>query len=49
MILADYIIIAVVLTSMTFGFIRGFFREALSLGTWIAAIWIGFLIWQAFD
>ncbi len=42
MIVADYIIIAVVLTSMMFGFIRGFFREALSLVTWIAAIWIGF-------
>ncbi len=38
----DYIIIAVVLISMTFGFIRGFFREALSLVTWIVAIWIGF-------
>ena len=38
----DYIIIAVVLISMTFGFIRGFFREGLSLVTWIAAIWIGF-------
>ncbi len=36
----DLIIIAVVLVSAIVGLVRGFFREAISLGTWIVAIWV---------
>lgn len=38
MLLIDYILLGVVLISVVIGLIRGFFREALSLVTWILAI-----------
>lgn len=38
---ADYTVIAVVAFSGLMSLIRGFVREALSLATWIIAIWIG--------
>lgn len=37
----DYAIIGVVILSMVISLVRGFVREALSLATWISAIWIG--------
>lgn len=37
---ADYAIMGVIGLSLLISFIRGFVREALSLVTWIAAIWI---------
>lgn len=38
---ADYTVIGVVTFSGLMSLIRGFVREALSLATWIIAIWIG--------
>lgn len=40
MLIIDYIIIAVVLISAVVGVIRGFFREAISVATWLVAIWV---------
>jgi membrane protein required for colicin V production len=37
----DYLILAIVAVSATFGALRGFLREAISVASWIAAIWIG--------
>ncbi len=36
----DYVIVAVVLISAVIGLVRGFLREAISLGTWVVAIWV---------
>lgn len=36
----DYLIVLVVLVSVIISLIRGFVREALSLATWIAAVWV---------
>lgn len=41
MIWIDYSIIALIFISLIIGFFRGFIKEALSLVTWIAAIWVG--------
>lgn len=38
----DYVIIGVIALSIIISLIRGFVREALSLVTWIAALWLGF-------
>lgn len=38
MIIVDYIIIGVIVISAVIGLVRGFLKEALSLGTWIAAV-----------
>lgn len=38
MLIIDYIIIAVVLISAIVGIVRGFFREAISVATWLVAI-----------
>ena len=40
MLTIDYIIIAAFLVSVVIGIFRGFFKEALSLVTWILALWI---------
>jgi len=40
MLTIDYIILAAFLISVIVGVFRGFVREALSLVTWIAALWI---------
>lgn len=40
MLTVDYIILAVFLVSVVVGLFRGFFREALSLATWMAAVWV---------
>lgn len=40
MLTIDYIIIAAFVISVVIGLFRGFFREALSVVTWIAALWI---------
>lgn len=37
----DYSIVSIIVLSMLISLARGFVREALSLITWIAAIWIG--------
>lgn len=37
----DYAIIGTILLSMLISVVRGFVREALSLVTWIGAIWVG--------
>jgi membrane protein required for colicin V production len=37
---ADYLIILVCVASAGFGFWRGFIKEALSLVTWLAAVWL---------
>lgn len=36
----DYAFIAVIIISTLFSLLRGFVKEAISLGTWIIAIWI---------
>lgn len=38
----DYVILLVVGLSVITGLIRGFVKELIALGVWIAAIWIGF-------
>lgn len=38
---ADYIIIGIISFSILISIIRGFVREAMSLATWIIAIWVG--------
>jgi membrane protein required for colicin V production len=38
---ADYVIVGTCVASCAFGFWRGFAKEALSLVTWLAAIWLG--------
>lgn len=38
----DYGIIGILSISVIFGIVRGFFREAMSLVTWLAAIVVGF-------
>ena len=40
MLTIDYILLAALLVSIVVGVFRGFFREALSLVTWVAALWI---------
>ncbi|MCB1874537.1 MAG: CvpA family protein [Chromatiales bacterium] len=40
---ADYVILGVILLSAIVSLLRGFVREAFSLATWIAAIWLGIL------
>ena len=40
MLTIDYILLAALLVSIVVGVFRGFLREALSLVTWIAALWI---------
>ena len=37
---ADWIIIAIVVTSCLIGLWRGFMREAISLATWIIGLWL---------
>jgi len=39
--LVDYILIGLILLSVAAGFLRGFFREAMSLATWLLAGLIG--------
>ncbi len=43
MLIIDYVIVAVVLISAIVGLVRGFLREAISLGTWIVAIWVVYI------
>ncbi len=38
----DYVILAVIVVSALIGFVRGFFREVLSLISWILAFWVAF-------
>lgn len=38
----DIILILIILLSAILAFVRGFMREALALGTWLAAVYLGF-------
>ncbi len=38
--LIDWVIVAVVATSVLFGLLRGFVREVLSLAAWIGGVWL---------
>lgn len=49
MITIDYIILAAFLVSVIVGVFRGFVREALSLVTWIVALWIALNYSQLLD
>lgn len=40
MVIIDYIILGAFLVSVIVGLFRGFFREALSLLTWVVALWV---------
>ncbi|MCB1866864.1 MAG: CvpA family protein [Chromatiales bacterium] len=46
MIWPDYVIVAIVLLSVTISIIRGFVREAISLATWVAAIWVALVFYE---
>lgn len=39
----DFAIVAIVLISLLVGMFRGFIREALSLASWIVALWVAYL------
>jgi membrane protein required for colicin V production len=39
----DFVLLAIILVSGMISLIRGFIREALSLVTWVAAIWIAIM------
>jgi membrane protein required for colicin V production len=49
MLTIDAIILAVFLISVVIGLVRGFFREALSVATWAAAVWIALNYSQLMD
>lgn len=40
MVAIDYVLIVVLGLSTIISLFRGFFREAVSLGTWVAALWV---------
>jgi len=40
MVIVDYILLGAFLVSVGVGFFRGFFKEALSLITWVLALWV---------
>lgn len=40
LILFDYLLLAILGFSTLISLFRGFFREAMSLGTWVVAIWV---------
>ena len=42
--IADVTIIVVILASVIIGLLRGFVKEALSLCTWVVAIWLGVVL-----
>jgi len=39
MTIVDYIIIATLIIFMIYGLIRGFFKEVISLGSWVIGVW----------
>ena len=43
----DYAILGIITFSLLISFIRGFVREALSLLTWVAAVWIAIHFFEA--
>lgn len=49
MIWVDYSITGLVLISLAFGYLRGFIKEAFSLVTWIAAVWVGLAFSRTFS
>ena len=38
----DYVILGVIVLSALTGFVRGFIKEVIALGVWVAAVWIAF-------
>lgn len=42
MLTIDYILLAILVVSVAVGIFRGFFKEALSLVTWVVALWASF-------
>jgi membrane protein required for colicin V production len=40
MVIVDYILLVAFMISVGVGFFRGFFREALSLASWLLALWL---------
>ena len=46
---ADYAIIAIIGISVAVSLLRGFMREALSLITWIVALWVSLMFFQPFS
>lgn len=42
----DIVVILIILISACLAFVRGFIREALALGTWLLAIYLGFTQYQ---
>ena len=45
---SDYIFLGLVALSVLLGFMRGFFREALSLASWVLALWLALEFGQIF-
>lgn len=46
MIWIDYILLAIILVSALLSLWRGFVREALSLASWVAALWVALLFFH---
>ena len=44
----DYIFLGMIALSVLLGFVRGFFREALSLASWVLALWLALEFGQIF-
>ena len=40
MVIVDYILLGAFVVSVGIGFFRGFFKEAMSLITWVLALWV---------
>jgi len=49
MIWIDYAIIALIVISAVIGLLRGFVKEAFSLGIWVLAIWVGLTFSREFS
>ena len=46
MVPVDYFLIVIVGLSMVVSLFRGFFKEAVSLGTWVIALWLAWKFGQ---
>jgi len=46
MIWVDYIVIGIIALSALISLVRGFVREALSLGTWVLAFWVAWTFFR---
>ncbi len=45
----DWLVVAIVIASGAFGFFRGFVKEAVSLASWLIAIWLAWRLGSAVE